>query len=87
MSAKLHPTALIDPSARLGANVEVGAYTVIGADVEIGELGRAPPRLLDPRHEAAQIGDVRAQRVRRAAPLRPQVLREVVGLLLHRGRC
>ncbi|WNL47399.1 acyl-ACP--UDP-N-acetylglucosamine O-acyltransferase [Dyella sp. BiH032] len=33
----IHPTAQIDPSARLGANVTVGAYSVIGADVEIGE--------------------------------------------------
>ena len=33
----IHPTAQIDPSARLSANVTVGAYSVIGADVEIGE--------------------------------------------------
>lgn len=33
----IHPTAQIDPSARLGANVTVGAYSVIGADVDIGE--------------------------------------------------
>jgi UDP-N-acetylglucosamine acyltransferase len=33
----IHPTAQIDPSAKLGANVTVGAYSVIGADVEIGE--------------------------------------------------
>lgn len=37
MSASIHPTALIDPSARLGDSVTVGAYTVIGADVEIGD--------------------------------------------------
>ena len=33
----IHPTAIIDPGAKLGSNVKVGAYTVIGADVEIGE--------------------------------------------------
>ncbi|GGD56802.1 acyl-ACP--UDP-N-acetylglucosamine O-acyltransferase [Lacimicrobium alkaliphilum] len=33
----IHQTALIDPSAKLGNNVQVGAYTVIGADVEIGD--------------------------------------------------
>ena len=33
----IHPTALIDPSARLGNNVSVGAYSIIGADVEIGD--------------------------------------------------
>jgi UDP-N-acetylglucosamine acyltransferase len=32
----IHPTAIIDPSARLADDVSVGAYCVIGADVEIG---------------------------------------------------
>lgn len=33
----IHPTAIIDPSAKLAANVEVGPWTVIGPHVEIGE--------------------------------------------------
>lgn len=33
----IHPTALIDPTARLGAEVEVGPYAVIEADTEVGE--------------------------------------------------
>jgi UDP-N-acetylglucosamine acyltransferase len=33
----IHPTALIDPSSRIGEGVTVGAYSVIGADVEIGD--------------------------------------------------
>lgn len=33
----IHPTAVIDPAARLGSNVSVGAYSVIGADVVIGD--------------------------------------------------
>jgi UDP-N-acetylglucosamine acyltransferase len=33
----IHPTAVIDPSARLAADVSVGAFTIIGANVEIGE--------------------------------------------------
>ncbi len=33
----IHPTALIDPSAVIGANVCIGAYSVIGAEVEIGD--------------------------------------------------
>ncbi len=33
----IHPTAIIDPRARLGASVTVGAYTVIDGDVEIGD--------------------------------------------------
>ena len=33
----IHPTAIIEPGARLGDGVEVGPWTLIGADVEIGE--------------------------------------------------
>ncbi len=32
----IHPTAVIDPSARLADDVRVGAFSLIGADVEIG---------------------------------------------------
>ncbi len=35
--AGIHPTAIVDPRARLGANVSVGAYSVIDGDVEIGD--------------------------------------------------
>ena len=34
--ARIHPTALVDPKARLADSVEVGAYTLVGPDVEIG---------------------------------------------------
>ena len=33
----VHPSASIDPAARLGADVRIGAFTSIGADVEIGD--------------------------------------------------
>lgn len=33
----IHPTAIIDPSAKLHPSVEVGPYSIIGANVEIGE--------------------------------------------------
>jgi len=33
---KIHPTAIIDPRARIAADVEIGPYTVVGPDVEIG---------------------------------------------------
>ncbi|RXR08402.1 acyl-ACP--UDP-N-acetylglucosamine O-acyltransferase [Pseudoxanthomonas composti] len=33
----IHPTAVVDPGARLGTGVQVGAFTLIGADVEIGD--------------------------------------------------
>jgi len=37
MTARIHPLAAVDSSARLGDGVEVGAFAVVGAEVEIGE--------------------------------------------------
>jgi UDP-N-acetylglucosamine acyltransferase len=34
--SEIHPTAIVDPRARLGAGVRVGPYTVIDGDVEVG---------------------------------------------------
>lgn len=33
---KIHPTALVDPAARLAADVEIGPYAVIGGEVTLG---------------------------------------------------
>lgn len=33
----IHPTALIDAAASIGANVSIGPFTIIGAGVEIGD--------------------------------------------------
>ncbi|MEO5624094.1 MAG: acyl-ACP--UDP-N-acetylglucosamine O-acyltransferase [Dokdonella sp.] len=33
----IHPTALVDPAARIGANVSIGAYSIVGPEVVIGE--------------------------------------------------
>jgi UDP-N-acetylglucosamine acyltransferase len=33
----IDPRAIIDPTARLGANVSVGPWTIIGAEVEVGD--------------------------------------------------
>ena len=33
----IHPSAVIDPSAKVADNVTIGPWTMIGADVEIGE--------------------------------------------------
>ncbi len=35
--SKQHPTAIVDPGARLGSEVEIGPFCVIGPEVEIGE--------------------------------------------------
>lgn len=34
---KAHPTAIIDPQAKIASSVTVGAYSIIGAGVELGE--------------------------------------------------
>ncbi len=33
----IHPTAVVDPTCRLGSNVTVGPYTVLGPHVEVGD--------------------------------------------------
>lgn len=33
----IHPTALVDPDARIPASCRIGPYCVVGADVEMGE--------------------------------------------------
>jgi UDP-3-O-[3-hydroxymyristoyl] glucosamine N-acyltransferase len=43
--AGLHPSAVIDPTARLGDGVGVGALTAIGAGAEIGEGTRIGPHV------------------------------------------
>ena len=45
-ASAIHPTAVIDPRARIGAGVQVGAYAVIGAEVEIGDNTRIGPHCL-----------------------------------------
>jgi len=35
--AKIHPTAIVEPGAKIGTNVEIGPYSIIGENVEIGE--------------------------------------------------
>ena len=36
-STVIHPTAIVDPGAQLGAGVSVGPYSIIDAHAEIGE--------------------------------------------------
>lgn len=37
MGTNIHPTAIVDPKAELGENVEIGPYCVIYAGVQIGD--------------------------------------------------
>jgi UDP-N-acetylglucosamine acyltransferase len=34
--SSIHPTAIVDPKARIDADASIGPYTIIGPDVEIG---------------------------------------------------
>ena len=36
----IHPTAIVDPSARVAESAEIGPYSMVGADVEIGARTR-----------------------------------------------
>jgi UDP-N-acetylglucosamine acyltransferase len=55
---RIHPTAFIDPAAKLGADVAVGPYAIIGAQVELGDDCRVGhhatlegPSKIGPRNE------------------------------------
>ena len=37
MSSNIHPTAIIDPGAKLGKDITVGPYSIIESDVVIGD--------------------------------------------------
>jgi UDP-N-acetylglucosamine acyltransferase len=37
MSSKIHPTAIIEKGAQLGADVEIGAYAYVGSQVVMGD--------------------------------------------------
>lgn len=42
----IHPTAIVHPGAKLGADVEIGAYSIIGEHVEIGDRTRIGPHVV-----------------------------------------
>jgi len=46
----IHQTAIVDPAARLGANVEIGPYSIIGPNVEIGDGTRIGPHVVVEGH-------------------------------------
>ena len=43
MQQNIHPTAIIDPQAKIGKNVQIGPYTIIGKNTEIGEGSKIGP--------------------------------------------
>ena len=50
MSKMIHPTAIVDPGAKIAANVEIGPYSIIGPDVEIGEHTAIGPHVIIKGH-------------------------------------
>lgn len=54
----IHPTALVDPGARLDPSVEVGAYAVIDAHVEVGPGCRVGPHVHLTGHTTIGAGNV-----------------------------
>jgi len=46
----IHPTAIVDPAARLGRGVAVGAYSIVGPHVEIGDNTVVGPHVVVSGH-------------------------------------
>ena len=46
MATDIHPTAIIDPTARIGEGVTVGAYSIIGPGVVLGDNVRVHPHVV-----------------------------------------
>lgn len=68
MSSKIHPTAVVDSAAELGAEVEVGPYSVIGPNVQLGSKCRIAPHVviegltsLGPECEVFQFASIGAR--------------------------
>ena len=43
---QIHPSAVVDPGARIGADVEIGAYSVVGPHLTIGDRTRVMPHVV-----------------------------------------
>lgn len=46
MTTVVHPTAVIDPAAQLGIDVDIGPYAVVGPNVEVGDGSRLGPHVV-----------------------------------------
>jgi UDP-N-acetylglucosamine acyltransferase len=55
--AAIHPTAIVHPGAKLGADVEIGAYSLIGEHVEIGAGTRVGPHVVINGHTRIGAGN------------------------------
>ncbi|MDP6968937.1 MAG: acyl-ACP--UDP-N-acetylglucosamine O-acyltransferase [Gammaproteobacteria bacterium] len=95
---RIHPTALIDPSAVLADDVEIGPYSIIGADVDIGKgskieshvVIKGPTRMGANNHifQFSSVGEACQDLKYQGEPTRLEmgdnnIIRE--GCTLHRG--
>ncbi len=46
----IHPSAIVDPGAKIGANVEIGPFSIIGPHVEIGDNTKIGPHVVIKGH-------------------------------------
>jgi UDP-N-acetylglucosamine acyltransferase len=46
----IHPTAIVEAGAKIGANVEIGPYTLVGPNVEIGDNTVVGPHVVIKGH-------------------------------------
>jgi UDP-N-acetylglucosamine acyltransferase len=46
----IHPTAIVHPGARIGADVDIGAYTLVGEHVQIGDNTHVGPHVVISGH-------------------------------------
>ncbi len=46
MATDVHPTAVIDPKAKLGEDVKVGPYTIVGPHVSLGDGSQIGPHVV-----------------------------------------
>ena len=53
----IHPTAVIDPRAQIGADCEIGAYCVIGEEVTLGRGCRLHPHVVMGGHTSLGAGN------------------------------
>jgi len=56
VTTSVHPTALVDPGAQLGADVSIGPFAIIGPDVTIGDGCRIGPRVTLERYVRLAAG-------------------------------
>lgn len=52
----VHPTAIVDPGAKLGRGVRIGPYAIIGAHVELGDGAIVHPHVVIDGHTALGAG-------------------------------